>query len=108
YVPAPTRRCEVPHTLCDSAPIGDRNGHGGSAAPVGEETRAPITGPLPHIYLSVGYPERSIPFYAAFFGALGYRRWDVPLPEWQGASPTRATWGLRYPNGARFDVEVRP
>lgn len=32
----------------------------------------PITGPLAHIDLSVGHPERSIPFYAAFFEALGY------------------------------------
>ena len=68
----------------------------------------PITGPLTHIDISVGYPEKSIPFYAAFFEALGYRRWNVPLPEWQGESPTRATWGVRYPGGARFGVELRP
>lgn len=68
----------------------------------------PITGPLTHIDISVGYPERSIPFYAAFFGALGYRRWKVSTPEWQDPNPSRATWGLEYPNGARFDVEVRP
>lgn len=68
----------------------------------------PITGPLAHIDISIGYPERSIPFYAAFFEALGYRRWNVPMPEWQGATPRRATWGIRYPDGARFGVEVRP
>jgi catechol 2,3-dioxygenase-like lactoylglutathione lyase family enzyme len=68
----------------------------------------PITGPLAHIDISVGYPERSIPFYAAFFEALGYRRWKVPMPEWEGPTPSRATWGIKYPNGARFDVEVRP
>jgi catechol 2,3-dioxygenase-like lactoylglutathione lyase family enzyme len=68
----------------------------------------PITGPLAHIDISVGYPERSIPFYAAFFEALGYRRWSFAMPEWQGPSPTRATWGLRLPDGSRFDVEVRP
>lgn len=68
----------------------------------------PITGPLAHIDISVGYPERSIPFYAAFFEALGYRRWTLDLPEWQGDQPTRATWGLVHLNGARFDVEVRP
>ena len=67
-----------------------------------------ITGPLSHIDISVGYPERSIPFYAAFFEALGYRRWRPALPEWQEPGATRATWGVRYPNGARFDVEVRP
>jgi len=68
----------------------------------------PITGPLTHIDISVGYPEKSIPFYAAFLEALGYRRWKVALPEWKGPNPSRATWGLKYPNGARFDVEVRP
>jgi catechol 2,3-dioxygenase-like lactoylglutathione lyase family enzyme len=68
----------------------------------------PITGPLTHIDISVGYPEKSIPFYAAFFEALGYRRWNVPMPEWQGPSPQRATWGLKYSDGAGFGVEVRP
>ncbi len=68
----------------------------------------PVTGPLAHIDISVGHPEKSIPFYAAFFEALGYRRWDLEMPEWQGPNPTRATWGMKYGNGARFDVEVRP
>jgi catechol 2,3-dioxygenase-like lactoylglutathione lyase family enzyme len=73
-----------------------------------EAKRVPITGPLTHIDLSVGHPEKSIPFYATLFEALGYRRWKVSMPEWQGPSPTRATWGLEYADGARFDVEVRP
>jgi len=68
----------------------------------------PSTGPLHHIDLSVGDPARSIPFYAAFLGALGYERLDVRLPDWQGAHATRATWSLRYPGGGRFEVEVRP
>jgi glyoxylase I family protein len=68
----------------------------------------PISGALAHVDISIGYPERSIPFYAALFAALGYRRWEVASPEWQGASPSRATWCLRYPDGARFCVEVRP
>jgi hypothetical protein len=37
----------------------------------------PISGPLSHIDISIGYPEKSIPFYAAFFEALGYRRWNA-------------------------------
>jgi glyoxylase I family protein len=74
----------------------------------GEGRSVPVTGPLTHIDISIGYPEKSIPFYASFFEALGYRRRNLELPEWQGPSPSRATWGLRYPNGARFDVEVRP
>lgn len=68
----------------------------------------PITGPLNHIDISIGYPERSIPFYAAFFEAMGYRRWQISAPEWQEPNPRRACWGLEYPNGARFGVEVRP
>jgi catechol 2,3-dioxygenase-like lactoylglutathione lyase family enzyme len=68
----------------------------------------PITGPLSHIDISIGRPERSIPFYAAFFEALGYRRWNVPMPEWQEPGATRATWGIAYAGGARFEIEVRP
>jgi catechol 2,3-dioxygenase-like lactoylglutathione lyase family enzyme len=68
----------------------------------------PITGPLAHIDISVGHPEQSISFYAAFFDALGYRRRRVPLPEWEGPAPSRATWGIECPNGARFEVELRP
>ncbi len=67
-----------------------------------------MTGPLAHIDISVGYPEKSIPFYAAFFEALGYSRWNISQPEWQGEQPQRATWGIGYADGARFDVEVRP
>ena len=68
----------------------------------------PISGPLTHIDISIGYPEKSIPFYAAFFEALGYRRWKVSSPDWQEPNPKRATWGIKYADGARFDVEVRP
>jgi glyoxylase I family protein len=68
----------------------------------------PITAPLAHIDISVGYPEKSIPFYAAFFETLGYRRWNLSSPQWQGTTATRATWGIKYANGGRFDVEVRP
>lgn len=67
----------------------------------------PITGPLAHIDISVGHPERSIPFYAALFGALSYRRQNLSMPEWQGPNPTRATWSLPDPDGVRFEVEVR-
>jgi glyoxylase I family protein len=68
----------------------------------------PIRGPLNHIDLSISDPERSIPFYAAFFEALGYRRLHYDVPAFQGDHPTRATWGIRYPGGASFAVEVRP
>lgn len=68
----------------------------------------PATGPLSHIDISVGYPQRSIAFYHAFLCALGYRRWNLALPEWSGANPTRATWGVKYSDGSRFDIEVRP
>jgi len=68
----------------------------------------PATGPLSHIDISVGYPERSIAFYHAFLTALGFRRWTIAAPEWSGDNPTRATWGKRYSDGSRFDIEVRP
>ena len=68
----------------------------------------PITGPPGHIDISVGYPAKSIPFYAAFFLALGYSRRNVSQPAWQGEQPKRATWSLEYSDGAHFDVEVRP
>jgi catechol 2,3-dioxygenase-like lactoylglutathione lyase family enzyme len=68
----------------------------------------PVSGPPSHIDVSVGYPERSIPFYAAFFGALGFRRLRAAMAEWEEPSPTRATWWIEYPGGARFEVEVRP
>jgi catechol 2,3-dioxygenase-like lactoylglutathione lyase family enzyme len=67
-----------------------------------------ITGALSHIDISVGYPSRSIPFYDAFFTALGYRRWVVKLPGFTGAVPERAAWGIKLPGGAGFAVEVRP
>jgi catechol 2,3-dioxygenase-like lactoylglutathione lyase family enzyme len=66
------------------------------------------TGPLSHIDISVGYPEASIPFYHAFFSALGFTRWNIDDPEWAGDNPRRATWSIRNPDGSRFGVEVRP
>ena len=68
----------------------------------------PSTGSLSHIDISVGYPDRSIPFYDAFFGALGYTRWEISDIKWSGASPERATWSLKNPDGTVFAVEVRP
>ena len=68
----------------------------------------PITGPISHIDLSVGDPDRAIPFYAAFFEALGLRRFPVDLPEFQGERPRRAAWFLQYPGGGFFGFEVRP
>ena len=67
-----------------------------------------VHGPLSHIDLSVSDPGRAIPFYAAFFEALGYRRLDVDLPAFQGPTPERACWALRDASGAWFGVEVRP
>lgn len=68
----------------------------------------PVRGPLSHIDISVGYPDRSIPFYDALLTTLGYRRWQLEAPEWSGEHPQRATWSLRYPDGASFGIEVRP
>jgi len=68
----------------------------------------PFTGSLSHVDISVGYPDRSIPFYDALLTALGYRRWKVDAPGWSGENPSRATWGVRYTDGSRFEIEVRP
>ena len=68
----------------------------------------PATGSLSHIDISVGYPERSIPFYDALLRALGFRRWELDQAEWRAPNPTRATWGRRNGDGSRFDVEVKP
>ena len=65
------------------------------------------TGSLNHIDISVGYPERSIPFYDAFFTVLGYRRWKMD-GDWGGERPQRATWSIRLAGGSIFGVEVRP
>ena len=68
----------------------------------------PSTGPLNHIDISVGYPEKSIPFYDALLTALGYTRRKIEVPDWSGVNPLRATWGMNYDDGSRFDIEVRP
>ncbi len=68
----------------------------------------PVTGPLSHIDLSVGDPDVSIPFYAAFFESLGFMRFPSDDPEFAGDAPRRAAWFIRYSNGPFFGVEVRP
>ena len=67
-----------------------------------------IRGPLSHIDLSVGDPDRSVPFYAAFFEALGFRRLRSEHPEFTGERPRRAAWFVRYAGGGVFGIEVRP
>ena len=86
---------------CDGTPV--------DAMHPGDKGQAvAVTGPLSHIDISVGYPERSIPFYSALLEGLGFRRWTISDPEWSGESPQRATWGTKYTGGARFEIEVRP
>jgi catechol 2,3-dioxygenase-like lactoylglutathione lyase family enzyme len=67
-----------------------------------------IRGPLSHVDMSVSDPDRSIPFYAAFFAALGYRRLRSDHPEFVGDRPLRAAWFTRYEGRGVFGVEVRP
>ncbi len=66
------------------------------------------TGLLSHIDFSVGYPEKSIPFYDALLTELGYTRWRDAAPAWQGPNPTRAAWGIRYANQLVFGIDLRP
>ncbi len=68
----------------------------------------PVSGPLSHIDISVGYPEKSIPFYDALLTSIGYRRWWPGDPAWTGANPSRATWRLTNVDGPAFEIEVRP
>ena len=68
----------------------------------------PIRGPLSHIDMTIGDPERSIPFYEVFFEALGWIRYRPDEPDWSGPRPQRAAWFIRYASGAFFGIEVRP
>lgn len=68
----------------------------------------PVRGPLDHLDLTIGDPQRSLPFYAALLEALGYRRLRPEPPELAGAGAQRGLWELRYPGGAAFNIEVRP
>jgi catechol 2,3-dioxygenase-like lactoylglutathione lyase family enzyme len=67
-----------------------------------------LGGPLSHVDLSVRDPDLKIPFYAAFFEALGYRRFETDDPEFCGERPRRAAWFTRYPGRGVFGIEVRP
>lgn len=67
-----------------------------------------VSGPLSHIDISVGYPEKSIPFYDALLKSIGYRRWQADDPDWSGDNPKRAAWSIKCADGSRFGIEVRP
>lgn len=68
----------------------------------------PRPGSLSHIDISVGHPEKSIPFYHALLTELGYRRMATNHPGFGGSSPKRAWWSIEYSDGGRFGIEVRP
>jgi len=67
-----------------------------------------VRGPVSHIDLSVSDPARAIPFYAALLEGVGFRRWLGDEPGFGGDAPERASWFIRYPDGAFFGIEVRP
>jgi catechol 2,3-dioxygenase-like lactoylglutathione lyase family enzyme len=58
--------------------------------------------------MTIGDPDRSIPFYESFFDALGWKRMRVDLPDFTGPRPRRAAWFVRYGMGSYFGIEVRP
>ena len=69
----------------------------------------PVSGPLSHIDISVGYPEKSIPFYDSLLTSIGYSRWwNIENPDWSDDNPKRATWRIQYADGSQFGIEVRP
>ncbi len=68
----------------------------------------PISGPLSHIDISVGYPDKSIPFYDTLLTSVGFQRQIYDHPDWQGDRPQRASWSVTYPDGSSFGIECRP
>ena len=66
------------------------------------------TGTLSHIDISVGYPDKAIPFYNTLLLGLGYERMTTNHPGFTGANPERAWWSVNYPGGGRFGIELRP
>ena len=68
----------------------------------------PSSGTLSHIDISVGSPEKSIPFYDVLLIGLGYKRMESDHPGFSGSNPSRAWWSIRYSDGGRFGIEVRP
>lgn len=68
----------------------------------------PVRGSLAHVDLSISDPDRSIPFYGALLGALGYQRLRITGPEFADPNPRRAVWRIRLESGGSFEVEVRP
>ena len=68
----------------------------------------PTAGTLSHIDISVGYPERSIPFYQVLLTELGYRRMVTDHAGFAEPNPERAWWSVKYPDGSNFGIEVRP
>jgi glyoxylase I family protein len=65
-------------------------------------------GALSHVDFSVGDPHRAISFYDRLLTTLGYRRWRGDDPAWQEPNPTRAAWGIVYPDGGTFGIDLRP
>ncbi len=68
----------------------------------------PSSGTLSHIDISVGSPEKSIPFYNVLLSGLGYKRMETDHPGFAGPNPSRAWWSIRYSDGGRFGIEIRP
>lgn len=66
------------------------------------------TGALSHIDISMGYPDRSIPFYETLLSGLGYKRMSINHAGFTGEKPQRAWWSMDYLGGVRFGIEVRP
>jgi catechol 2,3-dioxygenase-like lactoylglutathione lyase family enzyme len=61
-----------------------------------------------HLDLCVVDPRASIPFYDTLLSSLGYTRARSSEPDWQKPNPTRAAWGIRYPDGTTFGIDLRP
>lgn len=67
-----------------------------------------VSGPISHIDLSVSDVSRAIPFYEALLEGVGFTRWRGDEPWFAGDAPERASWFIRYGEGAFFGIELRP
>lgn len=61
-----------------------------------------------HLDLCVADPVVSIAFYDALLSSLGYSRVRSSDQAWQEPNPSRAAWGISYPDGQSFGIDLRP
>lgn len=61
-----------------------------------------------HLDLCVADPSASIRFYDTLLSSLGFSRTQSSAPGWREPDPSRAAWGISYPDGQAFGIDLRP